>query len=178
LYWTRDDIRHAPLAISSSYVLSIDTAVTQGPASDMTALCIMGQAPDGRHLTVEWTWAGRITGTELRNLVHDVLRENPTLKDVVIDGNNGGDRWLDILNPPERPLPRDIKVTVGRQEKRGSKRNRLEWLADQYGLGLISHRRHESALEEQMLAYPKIPNDDLLDCVEVAAAYFLGLPIQ
>jgi hypothetical protein len=178
LYWTHDDIRHTPRAVSTAYMLSIDTAVTQGPASAMTALCIMGQAPDGRHLTVEWTWAGRITGTETRDLVHDVLRENPTLKDVVVDANNGGDRWIDILNPPEKPLPKGIVLTMGRQERRGSKRDRLEWLCDQYGLGLIGHRRHFPELEEQMLGYPKIPNYDLLDAVEVAAAYFLGLPIQ
>jgi phage terminase large subunit-like protein len=178
LYWTRDLIRHTPRAVSASYLLSIDTAVTNGPAADMTALTIVGQAPDGRHLTIEWNWAGRITGIELRDLVHDLLAENPTLRDILIEGNQGGDRWLDILSPPEKPLPQGITVTIGRPEKRGSKRNRLEWLLAQYELELIGHRQRFAELEDQMLAWPKVAHDDRMDTVEAAAAYFLGKPVR
>lgn len=184
LYWTRDLIRHTPTAVSQAYLLSIDTAVTNGPAADMTALTIMGQAPDGRHLTVEWTWAGRITGITLRDLVHDLLRENPTLRDILIEGNQGGERWLDILSPPEKPLPGGVNVpggitvTIGRPEKRGSKRNRLEWLLAQYELDLIGHRQRFAELEDQMLAWPKVAHDDLMDTVEAAASYFLGRPVK
>jgi phage terminase large subunit-like protein len=69
-------------------------------------------------------------------------------------------------------------VTIGRPEKRGSKRNRLEWLLAQYESELIGHRQRFAELEDQMLAFPKMTHDDRLDSVEAAAAYFLGKPVR
>lgn len=177
LYWTADLIRHTPRAISSSYVLTIDGAVTRGEGSALTALAIVGQAPDGRHLTVEWCWAGRIAGWETRDLAHELLAENPTLKDIVVDAGNGGDLWLEILSPEQKRLPADVTVVLGRADKRGSKRTRFEWLLSLYELELIGHRQR-LAVEEQMLAYPGPEPVDLIDAVEMGAAYFNGLPMR
>lgn len=174
LYWTRDDIFVDPHFAAASYVLAIDTAVTQGETSDMTAVAIISVDASGRQMCVEHVFAGRITGTDLREMLWTLKRLNPTLRTAIIEVNQGGSRWREIL----RPLPEGLELLDGRPDKRGSKRERTEWLLDVYRRGAMVHRGEFTKLVDTMIAWPKVTHDDLLDAVEAGAAFHLGLPIK
>jgi phage terminase large subunit-like protein len=173
LYWTHDLIVHDPHFQSAHYVLTVDTAVTQGARSDMTAIVITGISADGRRMCVEYAFAGRITGTELRAHMWALKAQNPTLTLAYVEGNQGGDRWREILSP----MPEGLALEIGRPDRRGSKRDRCEWLLDQYARGAVVHRSRFGALEDQMLAWPNVAHDDLLDAVEAGVAFHMGLPM-
>lgn len=173
-YWTRDDIIVEPHFEAVSYVLTIDTAVTQTKTSDMTALVITSIDVSGRQMCVEYAWAGRISGLDLREMIWDLKRRNPTLRTIIIEVNQGGSRWREIL----RPLPEGVELVDGRPDKRGSKRERTEWLCDVTKRGALVFRQKFPTLFDLMIAWPKVTHDDLLDAVEAGVAFHLGLPIS
>lgn len=174
LYWTHDLIVHDLHFESAHYVMTIDTAVTQKETSDETAIAITGISRDGLRMCVEYAWSGRISGTELRNMVWALKAQNPWLQVAYVETNQGGDRWLEILSPS----PQGLRIETGRPDKRGSKRDRIEWLLDQYARRAIVHRTPHTKLEEQMLSWPKVPHDDLIDTVEAGVAFHMGLPMS
>lgn len=139
------------------HLMYIDPAVTSGAHSDMTAIVIVGTDPGGRRAVIEHAWAGRLTPTALRSTVHRLARKNHTLRTVWIENNQGGDAWAEVLSP----MPDGVRLETDRAV--GSKRSRIERALDHYERGAVRHRQTFRDLEDQMLAYPRVTHDDLID---------------
>ena len=166
-HWTHELIVGDRHFESARYVLTIDPAVTQRATSDETALAVTGVSADGRRVCVEYIYGGRMRGGELRSRVLDLARRNPTLTHARIEGNQGGERWRDILEP----LPPGFTLEIATAQ--GAKETRIKWLVDRYVREQVVHREEFPELVEQMIAWPKGAHDDMIDVVQAGVAYHL-----
>jgi hypothetical protein len=126
-----------------------------------------------RQVCIEHVWSGRVTGTELREMIWRLKASNPRLRRVYVERNQGGDLWRRILSP----LPVGLELVLSRPDRRGSKRERIEWLLDQYLRLAIVHRSKHGKAQDQMIAWPRVTHDDMIDVIEAAVACLLGLPM-
>jgi phage terminase large subunit-like protein len=109
----------------------------------------------------------------LREMIWKLKAANPRLRRVYVERNQGGDLWRRILSP----MPPGLELTLSRPDKRGSKKERIEWLLDQYMRMAIVHRARHSKAQDQMIAWPRVTHDDMIDVIEAAVACLLGLPM-
>ena len=105
-------------------------------------------------------------GEALRDLVLRALESFPETVGVVVETNQGGDAWKAILHGLPVPLR-----TVHQSEP---KEVRAARLLNHYQRKRVMHEQRLPAVEEQMVAFPRGPNDDLVDAVGTGVAVFLG----
>lgn len=170
-YWTMDDFIHGQLDGVTFQILSIDPAVTTKNTSDWTGMAVIGYAPARRtqdrtghrpgvipaRCVVEDEWLVRLVGKELRRKVVQILQMYPSVRAVLIEINQGGENWFDILHD----LPVKI-VTVNQTVK---KELRAANTLNHYQRGRVLHARKLPKTEGQMCAFPRGPHDDLVDAV-------------
>jgi hypothetical protein len=102
-------------------------------------------------------WGVKLTGKRLRAHVMGLLLQYPQIKAVIVESNQGGDLWVDVLDD----LPVRL-VTYGAKEGKEVKFARALDLQQRYR---ITFSRPMPALEDQALAWPRVPHDDVLDAV-------------
>lgn len=160
-YWRPELIRYDPHQEITRRVLFVDPAMTDGPKSDLTAIVLAGLSRDGRTVVIEHAEAGNIPGLELRNRLWEITQRAPrTIREWVIESNQGCDRWRDIVTP----LP--VGVRLDTEHVGGSKRSRIEVALAHYQRRAVVHADVLTQLEEQMLAWtPRASRDDLLDAL-------------
>lgn len=167
-YWVSEDFAYRmPATPLTGQLLSIDPAVTSKKRSDYTALAIIGYSKPCGECVVRWGRAVKVPpGNELRDLVLRTLESFPETVGVVVETNQGGDAWRAILHG----LPVPIKTV----HQSVPKEVRAARLLNHYQRRRVVHERVLGAIEEQMVAFPKGPNDDLVDAVGTGVAQFLG----
>lgn len=161
--WTPERYKYAPegLAIHRR-VLSIDGAVTRKTTSNLTAIVVAGQPADPRRVVIEHAEQGRMAGHETRDRIWWYAQQYPrSLDTVCVEVNNGGDLWIEIL----QPFPPSI-TTVIAYRNIGHKRQRIEALWRRHQRGAVLHATRLPVLEDQQCAWqPSVTDqpDDLLD---------------
>lgn len=162
-YWNAEDFVYGEVPGLTHQLLSIDPAVTAKKRSDFTALSVIGYSASEKRCVVRFARAVRIQpGEPLRQLVLRILEQFPDIRGLLIETNQGGDAWRAILHG----LPVPIK-TVHQSEPKEVRAARLLnfYQRKRGGLPLVMHEQRLPAAEEQMVGFPKAPNDDLVDCI-------------
>ena len=168
-YWSESDFKYGePDSPISAVVLSIDPAVTTGKASDPTGLAIVGYAPAVKQAVVYAAEAAALTGDALRSRVLELLDNWPEITMVLIETNQGGDLWRQILH--------GLPVKIHTVHQSAKKETRAAWALAHYQRGRVWHAERLNALEEQMVAFPRAAHDDLLDAVGTVVLKMLGVP--
>lgn len=177
-YWVDTDFTYGTLPAVGSELLSIDPAVTSKSTSDETALAVIGcqrERLDGQRViepkrcVVEYAEARRVqVGTPLRDWVIAVLTEFPYVRGVLIETNQGGDAWREILH--------DIGVPIETVHNHVPKEVRAARLLARYQTGRVKHARRFPKAEGQMVGFPKAAYDDLVDAIGNGVAKYLGQP--
>jgi phage terminase large subunit-like protein len=163
-YWTADDFHEGDVAAATRVILSIDPAVTTKASSDFTGVAVVAYSPSERKVAVRFAVGVRLDPSRLRAYVLEKIAEYE-VGGVLIETNQGGDVWLTILHD----LPVPVKV-VHQTEK---KEVRAARVLTHYQAGRILHAPGLNSLEEQMVTFPKAPNDDMVDAVGTAVAFLL-----
>lgn len=178
-YWSEDDFTYGTFPTARTY-LSVDGAVTTKKTSDFTGLSVVSWAPartagNGQpgspaRCLVKFAQAVKLKGNALRARVLQILESFPEIGAILVESNQGGDLWLEVFHD----LPVKV-VTFSNSEK---KETRAERLLNLYQLipTRVVHAKPLPALEEQMVGFPKAPNDDLVDTVGNAVLRFLKPP--
>jgi hypothetical protein len=173
-YWTADDFRYGTVEGITGQVLSIDPAVTTKKTSDFTGLAIVGFAPartgEPARCVVEGAWEVRLTGAPLRQHVLGLLNRWPLVRLVLVEVNQGGENWRDILHG----LP--VKIATVHQTVK--KEVRAANVLNHYQRGRVLHATKLIRLEEQMVSFPKAPHDDMTDAVGAAVERLLATPTK
>lgn len=173
-YWRRDLIVYNPRRRIVRRVLYADVATTNNRRSDLTALVLVGLDHTGRRAVVEHAEAGRWWGRELLDRMWRLTEAMPeTLREWVVETNQGGDRWLEILSP----LPPGVELSTEHvtAQVHGSKRYRIEAALAHYQRGAVEHAMPQTQLEAQQLAWtPAADEDDLLDALAGGLRRVLG----
>jgi predicted phage terminase large subunit-like protein len=155
------------------HVLYIDTAVTKKATSDRTAVVIVGRDPARQRAVVEYANADRISAEQLRRRIHRLAARKPTLRTIIVETNNGGDLWQEMLDPPHERLPRGVRLITDFASS--SKQTRVEQALQWYETGRVFHAKEFVELEREMVLFPspKI-HDDLVDALTGALRWALA----
>jgi phage terminase large subunit-like protein len=87
------------------------------------------------------------------------------VKMVVVENNQGGDLWVDVLDD----LPVRLKTYAAREGKEVKFARALD-VQQRYR---VTFSRPIPALEDQCLAWPRVPHDDVMDAVMSGALRLL-----
>jgi len=161
-YWDEDDIVVDEPASYGNTLISVDPAVTTKRTSDFTGVLVMSRGSDDR-LYVRHASKVKYTSKELREYVEGLIKEYGA-KVLYIETNQGGDVWKDVFDG----VPAKY-VSVRQQEKKELRATQAHAI---YQEGKVAHVRHFPELEEQLLAFPHVPHDDLVDALSSAVLYF------
>lgn len=161
-YWSEEDIIIDEPESYGNTLISIDPAVTTKRSSDYTGIAVMSRGNDGR-LYLRYSEQVKLTSDLLAERVTELVNEYGA-KVLYIETNQGGDLWKQVF----KDVPAKF-VSVRQSDK---KELRAAQAHDVYRQNKVLHTRHFPALEEQMLAFPRVPHDDLVDAVVSAVLYF------
>lgn len=172
-YWTSDDFRYGTLGVEATrWILQLDPAVTTKGTSDYTGWAVVAYSPRQKRAEVVAAGRIRLTGEALRGWVLGKLQEHERIRAVRVEVNQGGELWYTVLHD----LP--VKLLVHTSSE--SKEVRFAYALDYYqrGGGMVLHRERLRAAEEEMVAFPRAPYDDVADAVVSGVLFFLkGVPI-
>jgi phage terminase large subunit-like protein len=169
-YWQDDDFVYGDLDGVVSELISVDPAVTTSKRADWTGIAVMGVQPS----QIEVTTTGRRrrtmpsvvvyeaievrkTGKALREHLLGIIARRPRVRAVLIETNQGGENWRDILH--------DLPVRLVTVHQTVKKEVRAANLLNEYQAHRVRHWRKLQRCQEQMLAFPYVVNDDLVDAV-------------
>jgi phage terminase large subunit-like protein len=171
-FWTMEDFTYKTLEpMATRWLLQLDPAVTTKDKSDYTGWSVVAFRPKtaAYPAACEVVAAGRVklAGEALRAWELSKLLEYPRIKAVRVEVNQGGDLWYTVLHG----LP--VKLLVHSSTE--SKEVRFSYALDFYqrGGGLVVHRERLRAAEEEMVAFPNAPHDDIADAVCSGILYFM-----
>ena len=171
-FWTMEDFRYGPLdPPPTRWLLQLDPAVTTKGTSDYTGWAVVAYRPRtaAYPAACEVVDAGQVklAGEALRAWVLGKLLQYERIKAVRVEVNQGGDLWYTVLHG----LP--VKLLVHSSTE--AKEVRFSYALDYYqrGGGLVVHTRRHRAAEEQMVAFPRAPHDDVADAVCSGILYFM-----
>jgi hypothetical protein len=174
-YWAESDFTYGTFPTAHTY-LSVDGAVTTKATSDYTGLSVVGHAPATAQAParclVRFAQAVKLKGEPLRQRALQILESFPEIGVILVEGNQGQDLWQEVFHD----MP--VKIVIfSNHEKKEARAGRLLNL---YQLlpSRVVHEEPLPALEEQQVAFPKAPNDDLLDSVGNAVLRFLKPPVK
>jgi len=170
-YWTPDDIRYQDVEATSA-VLSIDPAVTKKKTSDFYGIAVVAfQAPrkEGNRVippraAVRLARAVRLSPAGLHKMAAQILTDWPEIGVIVIETNQGGDTWKEILHD----LPARI-TTVWQNEPKEVRAGRL---LNRYQRGMVTHAYPLAQAETQLCAYPNVLNDDIVDAIGTGVHFY------
>lgn len=171
-YWTSDDFAYATLGSEATrWILQLDPAVTTKRSSDYTGWSVLAYRPPANGTVkpvVEVVAAGkiRLVGEALRKWVLQMLTRYERIRAVRVEVNQGGDMWYTVLHS----LPAKLLVHSSTE----SKEIRFSYALDLYQRGHVVHREKLREAEEQMVAFPNAPYDDIADAVVSGVLFFLA----
>jgi len=167
-YWSAEDIRIAePAGPYTRTVVYVDPAVTDKRTSDYTGITVASATAGGKVVIRECIHV-KLTPAGLRGKVGAILEAYPETRVLVVETNQGGDLW--------RPVFEGLPVRYREVKNWVSKQQRIVWLLNAMQRGQVSLARHLPVLEQQMLAYPNVANDDALDSAAGATVGYLCPP--
>lgn len=167
-FWRSEDfeIGSIPVEHVSFGILSLDPAVSSTRKSDFSAFAVVLYSRSLDRYELVYTHQAKLTPAQIRQRVESLCSSYPQITTVYVETNQGGDVWEELL--------KGIPVRVKSEKATVSKDMRAEWALQVYqtikedGSRRIVHRTRFPELEQQMKAFPNVPNDDLVDCVDQA----------
>lgn len=188
-YWSAEDIHYGTLPNITKLFLFIDPPVTVKTHSDFCGITLVGYAPgsgkapehdlvskfgrtslaetlfpsevaDGKparlpRVAILDAWNVKMTGAVLRDHVLKILQQYPRISYVVLENNQGGSLWNDIFH--------SMPVRFITYPSKESKEVRFARALDFCQKRRVVFAKVFPVLEDQMLGFPKVANDDLLD---------------
>lgn len=159
-YWKNNDFQYGSMGTPGNFrILSIDPAVTTGNKSDYTALTVVAYSNAKDLFQVEMSQQLKLQGLALREKILSIINMF-NINQIMIETNQGGDLWINDMG-----LLKDIPITIIpiRYGPGESKELRAEWALTEYNKKKVFHLSKFQDLETQMLAFPNVSHDDLVD---------------
>jgi hypothetical protein len=192
-YWSLEDFVYGGVDGKTRTMLSIDPADKTKSTSDWTGLAVVGWAPpvnradprrqpvDGEDIRLQvlgnlgvcevmYARGVKLVGNRLRDEVLRILEAFPEIGLVLVEVNKGGEHWYDILHH----LPCKLQLI----DQTVDKKVRAAQALAHYQRGRVYHTQRLNAAEEQMVSFPKAPNDDMVDAIGSAVTRLLKRPTK
>lgn len=177
-YWQVEDISYGEVS-ETKVLLQLDPAITSKKTSDYSAFAVVAYEPgettvsrNGKLEVVKYPKCEvrdiigvRLPPEKLRDKALELIQRYPEIGALRIEVNQGGDTWKSVFH--------DMPVPVAVHREHVPKAQRAMHLLNHYQRDRVVHRKHFAHLENQMLAFPNVHHDDLIDAVGAAVDYFL-----
>lgn len=192
-YWQPEDIKYGRPPNITKWFLFVDPPVTMKTRSDDCGLALVGYAPGvttaanrldraailanggperlrealmaheveaGKvarlaRVHIEEAWGVHLTGKPLRAHIMTTLLKNPQIKAVILENNQGGDLWNDVFE--------NLPVKFITYPSSEAKEVRFARALDHFQNNRVTVSRVMPQFEDQALAWPRVPHDDVLD---------------
>ncbi|WP_149264285.1 hypothetical protein [Actinomadura sp. K4S16] len=169
-YWNEDDFTYSDPLATTRKILSVDGAVTDDRSSDYTGLAVVSYSPTAKRCWVERASMVKLLAEDLRRYVLTWLEDDPEIRGVLVETNQGGKMWLATFH--HCPVP--VKTV----HQKAPKHVRAAWSLSHYQRGKVHHAARLRDAEHQMIAYPRGEHDDLVDAIGTGVLHFLGRPAR
>lgn len=161
--WKEDDIIYGTCADGYKHIiLSVDPAVTTKARSDFTGLCVTAAGKDKRVYILHAEQV-KMNGEQLSTHLAKII-EDFNVDVIFVEVNMGGDLWRQVF--------KDLKARYRTVRQREKKELRAERAYNIYEKGKVIHAGRFPSLEEQMLSFPNLAHDDVLDAMTSGVLYF------
>jgi len=167
-WWTPELFRYDERFPTVERVIHVDGATTKRKRSDLTVLAQVGRDASGLRACVERVEWGRWDILETRARIHEMcapLRRKPLVR---IEGNQGGDTWLDSLAPWPVDVAAEVTYTQIPKDMRIKRAHR------HYARRAVVHAWAMPELEAQLCAWPHGVHDDVPDAIAGALEWAFG----
>lgn len=169
-WWTPELFRYDEAFPTVDRVIHVDVATTRRAGSDFTVLAQVGRDRGGLRACVERVEWGRWDLAQTRARIHEFcapLRRKPLVR---IEGNQGGDTWLDSL----APWPEGVRYEI--VHTRAPKRVRITRAHDHYTRRAVVHAWEMPQLEGELCGWAPggAAHDDVPDAVAGGIAWAFG----
>lgn len=189
-YWNTEDIHYGIPPNITKYFLFVDPPVTMKTRSDFCGVTLVGYAPGtakstltaldvktyGRTYLSEAmlpsevkpgmasrlprvcildAWNVKLTGSPLRDFLLARIQDEPRISFVLIENNQGGSLWNEILH--------DLPIRLRTYPSTESKEVRFARALDLCQKNRVEFAKVIPTLEDQLMGFPRIANDDLMD---------------
>lgn len=161
-YWDDTDIDITSPESFRRTIISVDPAVTTAKRSDYTGIAVISQGSDGL-LYVRHAEQVKLASDALGDHV-TALIERYGVGICVVETNQGGDLWRQVF----KNIPCKFKSIRAREKKEV----RASQAVDYYKRGQVKHTAHFHIAEEQMLAFPHVSHDDVVDAIVTGVLAF------
>lgn len=167
-YWSEQDLRYAADGLAfARTVIYVDPAVTAKRTSDYTGIVVASSTADG-HTVIREAVQVKLPPAALRGKVAATLEAFPEVRVLIVETNQGADLWAPVFaglpikyREVKNSVPKDVRIT---------------WLLNAMQRGTVTLGRRLPVLEAQMLAYPQVVNDDVIDAAAGATVGYLCPP--
>lgn len=177
-WWKEEDFHHETLGNAATRCfMQIDPAVTDHKRSDYTGIVVIKWQPakGGVPPRVEIVYADRVKliGERLRQRILNIQRWYPEISAIFVESNLGGELWRQSLHgmPVQvltkySDLPKEVRIARA-----------LDWY-QRPGKRVVHSNQACAKLELDMIAYPNLKHDDLVDCAALGILRCLGYDQQ
>lgn len=162
-YWTREDFTYGSLPCAIT-ILSVDGAVTDKKKSDFTGLAVVGATPHQpgdprRRAEVKYAIGVKLLGKALRAKILQILEMYPEISVILVEANQGGELWREVMHD----MP--VKVVLfSNSEPKEVRAGKVHALYQRIPSRVLHTQRLQQA-EENMVGFPKLKHDDIVDAV-------------
>lgn len=163
-YWTAEDFKYEEAGDLAWCMLSIDPAVTTKTSSDYTGMAVVGYSVTRKKTYVLHAEQIKATGTGINKRAGELIAQFEQIGLIYVEVNQGGELWEEAL----KGLPVKVK-TVHQSIK---KEVRAATALQEYQRGRVYHVKPLVQAEQQMVAFPRAANDDVVDAIGSAVCYF------
>ena len=164
-YWTEDDFVYGDVENPTNVLLQIDPAVTNKQTSDYYGVAVVAFDRDKRLCSVWYCRQFRVSPKEMRTKAIEICEIFPQIGRIRVEANQGHETWHSVFH--------DMPVKVILHSESIPKKVRASNTLNHYQRGRVTHLKKHAELEDQMLSFPHVLNDDMVDAVGAGIQYFL-----
>lgn len=164
-FWEPRDIEVREFDHYGNTLLSVDPAVTKSKVSDYTGLAVVSRVDEG--VAVRYADQVKMSPKELSKKCEELVDEYGCGL-IYVEVNQGGELWREVFESVPCRY-RAVRQTVSKEIRAGEALNK-------YQRGQVFHTENFPVLNEQMMSFPNVAHDDVLDAAVSGILYFIGGP--
>lgn len=165
-YWVEGDFVYGDVPHPTHVLLQIDPATTSKTSSDYYGLAVIAFDRETRKCAVWYCRQFKLSPKIMRKRVIEICELFPQVGRIRVEANQGGETWHSVFH--------DMPVKVVIHHETVPKKVRAAHLLNHYQRGRVTHTKPMPELEAQMLAFPNVLNDDMVDAVGAGVSFFLA----